>query len=97
MPIDPKFFKQLVTNHFENLTEEEFLNTLTESSPHFSSLSENSQISQLEREVGKHEVNVSVKSEEEEKDIKLSGLSIEEASELVRILKQLHIKIPEES
>jgi hypothetical protein len=96
MPIDPKIFKQLVTNHFENLTEEEFLNTLTESSPHFSSLSENSQISQLEREVGKHEVNVSVKSEEE-KDIKLSGLSIEEASELVRILKQLHIKIPEES
>jgi Circadian oscillating protein COP23 len=34
MPIDPKKFKKVVTNHFDNLTEEEFLKTLQKSSPH---------------------------------------------------------------
>jgi Circadian oscillating protein COP23 len=34
MPIDPKKFKKVITNHFENLTEEEFLKTLHKSSPH---------------------------------------------------------------
>jgi Circadian oscillating protein COP23 len=34
MPIDPKKFKKIVTNHFDNLTEEEFLKTLHQSSPH---------------------------------------------------------------
>jgi hypothetical protein len=34
MPIDPKKFKQVVTNHFDNLTEEEFLKTLHKSSPY---------------------------------------------------------------
>lgn len=34
MPIDPKQFKKIITNHFKNLTEEEFLNTLRKSSPH---------------------------------------------------------------
>jgi hypothetical protein len=34
MPIDPKKFKQVVTNHFDNLTEEEFLKTLYKSSPY---------------------------------------------------------------
>jgi hypothetical protein len=34
MPIDPKKFKKVVTNHFDNLTEEEFLKTLRKSSPH---------------------------------------------------------------
>lgn len=33
MPIDPKQFKKIVTNHFEDLTEEEFLKTLYKSSP----------------------------------------------------------------
>jgi hypothetical protein len=33
MPIDPKQFKKIVTNHFENLTEEDFLKTLYKSSP----------------------------------------------------------------
>jgi hypothetical protein len=32
MPIDPGKFKKIVTNHFENLTEEEFLKTLHKSS-----------------------------------------------------------------
>jgi hypothetical protein len=34
MPIDPKKFKKIVTNHFDNLTEEEFLKTLHKSSPY---------------------------------------------------------------
>ena len=34
MPIDPKKFKKIVTNHFDNLSEEEFLKTLHKSSPH---------------------------------------------------------------
>jgi Circadian oscillating protein COP23 len=34
MPIDPKKFKKVITNHFDNLTEEEFLKTLRKSSPH---------------------------------------------------------------
>jgi hypothetical protein len=33
MPIDPKRFKKIIANHFENLTEEEFLKTLYKSSP----------------------------------------------------------------
>jgi hypothetical protein len=33
MPIDSKQFKKIVTNHFDNLTEEEFLKTLYKSSP----------------------------------------------------------------
>jgi hypothetical protein len=36
MPIDPGQFKKIVTNHFENLTEEEFLKTLHKSSPRLS-------------------------------------------------------------
>jgi hypothetical protein len=34
MPIDPKKFKKTVTNHFDNLSEEEFLKTLHKSSPY---------------------------------------------------------------
>ena len=34
MPINPKKFKKIVTNHFENLSEEEFLKTLHKSSHH---------------------------------------------------------------
>jgi hypothetical protein len=34
MPIDPKKFKKIVTNHFDNLSEEEFLKTLHKSSPY---------------------------------------------------------------
>jgi undecaprenyl pyrophosphate synthase len=34
MPIDPKKFKEIVTNHFDNLSEEEFLKTLHKSSPY---------------------------------------------------------------
>jgi hypothetical protein len=34
MPIDPKKFKKIVTNHFDNLSEEEFLKTLRKSSPY---------------------------------------------------------------
>jgi hypothetical protein len=34
MPIDPKKFKKVVTNHFDNLSEEEFLKTLHKSSPY---------------------------------------------------------------
>lgn len=34
MPIDPKKFKEIVTNHFDNLSEEEFLETLRKSSPY---------------------------------------------------------------
>lgn len=34
MPIDPRKFKKIITNHFDNLTEEEFLETLHKSSPH---------------------------------------------------------------
>ena len=34
MPIDPKKFKKIVTNHFDNLSEEEFLETLHKSSPY---------------------------------------------------------------
>jgi hypothetical protein len=34
MPIDPKKFKKIVTNHFDDLSEEEFLNTLHKSSPY---------------------------------------------------------------
>jgi hypothetical protein len=34
MPIDPKRFKKIVTNHFDNLSEEEFLETLHKSSPY---------------------------------------------------------------
>jgi hypothetical protein len=34
MPVDPKKFKKIVTNHFDNLTEEEFLKTLQKSSPY---------------------------------------------------------------
>jgi hypothetical protein len=34
MPIDPKKFKKIVTNHFDNLSEEEFLETLRKSSPY---------------------------------------------------------------
>jgi hypothetical protein len=34
MPIDPKKFKKIVTNHFANLSEEEFLKTLHKSSPY---------------------------------------------------------------
>jgi prephenate dehydrogenase len=33
MPIDPKQFKKIITNHFKNITEEEFLKTLYKSSP----------------------------------------------------------------
>ena len=36
MPINLKQFKKIVTNHFENLTEEEFLSTLHKSSPRLS-------------------------------------------------------------
>jgi hypothetical protein len=34
MPIDPKKFKKIVSNHFDNLSEEEFLKTLQKSAPH---------------------------------------------------------------
>ncbi len=34
MPIDPNQFKKIVTNHFDNLTEEEFFKTLHKSSPY---------------------------------------------------------------
>jgi hypothetical protein len=34
MPIDPRKFKKIVTNHFDNLTEEEFLKNLHKSSPY---------------------------------------------------------------
>ena len=34
MPIDPKKFKKIVNNHFDNLSEEEFLKILHKSSPH---------------------------------------------------------------
>jgi hypothetical protein len=34
MPIDPKKFKKIVNNHFDNLSEEEFLETLHKSSPY---------------------------------------------------------------
>ena len=34
MPIDPKKFKKIVNNHFDNLSEEEFLETLRKSSPY---------------------------------------------------------------
>jgi Circadian oscillating protein COP23 len=34
MPIDPKKFKKVINNHFDNLTEEEFLKTLHKSSPY---------------------------------------------------------------
>jgi hypothetical protein len=34
MPIDPKKFKKVVTNHFDNLTAEDFLKTLHKSSPY---------------------------------------------------------------
>ena len=34
MPIDPSEFKKIVTNHFDNITEEEFLKTLHKSSPY---------------------------------------------------------------
>jgi hypothetical protein len=34
MPIDPNKFKKIVTNHFDNISEEEFLKTLHKSSPH---------------------------------------------------------------
>lgn len=34
MPIDPKKFKKIVNNHFDNLSEEEFLKTLHKSSPY---------------------------------------------------------------
>jgi hypothetical protein len=34
MPIDPKKFKKIVTNHFDNLSEEEFSKTLHKSSPY---------------------------------------------------------------
>ena len=34
MPIDPKKFKQKITEHFQNLTPEEFLKILSQSSPH---------------------------------------------------------------
>jgi hypothetical protein len=36
MPIDPGQFKKIVTNHFKNLTEEEFLKMLHKSSPRLS-------------------------------------------------------------
>jgi hypothetical protein len=35
MPIDPKKFKRIVTNHFDNLTKEYFLKTLDKSSSNF--------------------------------------------------------------
>jgi uncharacterized protein YutE (UPF0331/DUF86 family) len=34
MPIDPKKFKKIITNHFDDLSEEEFLETLRKSSPY---------------------------------------------------------------
>lgn len=34
MPIDPRKFEKIITNHFDNLTEEEFLKTLRKSSPY---------------------------------------------------------------
>jgi hypothetical protein len=34
MPMDAKEFKQRVTEHFENVSEEEFLENLQESSPY---------------------------------------------------------------
>lgn len=34
MPIDPRKFEKIITNHFKNLTEEEFLKTLQKSSPY---------------------------------------------------------------
>jgi hypothetical protein len=34
MPIDPKKFKKIVSNHFDNLSKEEFLETLHKSSPY---------------------------------------------------------------
>jgi hypothetical protein len=34
MPMDPKKVVRVLTEHFENLTEEKFLNTLRKSSPH---------------------------------------------------------------
>jgi hypothetical protein len=34
MPINPKKIKKIVTNHFDNLSEAEFLKTLRTSSPH---------------------------------------------------------------
>jgi hypothetical protein len=33
MPIDSRKFKKIITNHFENLTEEDFLKILYKSSP----------------------------------------------------------------
>jgi hypothetical protein len=34
MPMDPREFQQRVTEHFENVTEEEFLSNLQKSSPY---------------------------------------------------------------
>ena len=34
MPIDSRKFKQKITEHFQNLTPEEFLKLLSQSSPH---------------------------------------------------------------
>jgi hypothetical protein len=51
MPIDPKKFKKIVNNHFDNLNEEEFLKTLNKSSPHFpdESLGENRDVPMSEK------------------------------------------------
>lgn len=34
MPIDPRKFEKIITQHFDNLTEEKFLKTLQKSSPY---------------------------------------------------------------
>jgi hypothetical protein len=48
MPIDPKKFKKIVINHFDNLSEEEFLETLHKSSPYlFDGSSEEKRDAQL--------------------------------------------------
>jgi hypothetical protein len=52
MPIDPKKFKKIVTNHFDNLSEEEFLETLRKSSPYLfdGSLEANHDVSSSDRD-----------------------------------------------
>jgi hypothetical protein len=52
MPIDPKKFKKVITNHFDNLSEEEFLETLHKSSPYLfdGSLGEKQDVQLLDRD-----------------------------------------------
>ncbi len=64
MPIDPRKFEKIITNHFANLTEEEFLKTLQKSSPYlFDGSSE-----------AKHDVTL---SERDEKLLKLSQKGVD--------------------